>query len=581
MTKFLQSMAIALLLAACGNGGNEREAQQAKSATEDATAALLAIADDYQALELGYNPLIAYFTGLPTDDHASLPDISPPGIADYVAGQEALLARLDGMDADFSLGTPEWVLFGALREELAASLGERVCRRELWSVNHMGGFYSSLSRIAERQPVTSDAERQATLVRWANIAVYVDRDIANLRAGVAEGYLSPRRAVDRVIRQVSALIDLSPENSPLYAPGRRAGDEAFAAALADVVEGETLPALIRYRDFLRDEYRDAARMDRAVSANPDGVACYEALYRGYTTLSRTAGEIHAIGRAAVEANTRTVRALGMEHYGTDDFTEIIRLVNEDPANQLTGIDHYQQIAEAVVARARVATANVFPAMPTAEMVVEAYPEHLLGTGVSASYQRAVAGEPAKYRFDPTTWEDGTISGVERTAVHEGYPGHHMQIALSQDREQLHDVETLLGNSAYTEGWARYSEALAEELGIYSSHHALIDRRAWPARGMVADTGMHVLGWDDARVKAYLMQSGRAESWAENMMDRMSVIPAQLTAYDSGGLKIFEMRARMEAEQGEAFDLAQFHQRFLENGIIPIGMAEAYIEAGLE
>ena len=174
-----------------------------------------------------------------------------------------------------------------------------------------------------------------------------------------------------------------------------------------------------------------------------------------------------------------------------------------------------------------------------------------------------------------------VGSGEIVTVHEGYPGHHMQIALVQDIKPFHPVESLFDNSAYAEGWARYAESLAEEADIYQSKSAKILRRTWPARGMVADTAMHLLGWSNQAVAKILSDSGKSFSKAPDvMMDRMAAMPAQLTAYDSGALEIFALRKEVETAQGEQFDIKQFHALILKNGNVPMAVLREQVKKSL-
>jgi uncharacterized protein (DUF885 family) len=138
---------------------------------------------------------------------------------------------------------------------------------------------------------------------------------------------------------------------------------------------------------------------------------------------------------------------------------------------------------------------------------------------------------------------------------------------------------LLFNSAYAEGWARYSEALAEEAGVYRTDYALMTRRLWPARGMVVDPGIHVKGWTREQAIAFVRESGRfGGEEADDLVDRIAAIPGQLTAYDTGGLEIRALRAQAEQTLGHCFSLPEFHARVLETGIVPLGALRQNVEA---
>jgi uncharacterized protein (DUF885 family) len=208
-----------------------------------------------------------------------------------------------------------------------------------------------------------------------------------------------------------------------------------------------------------------------------------------------------------------------------------------------------------------------------------FPEHEEGTGRSAHYRRGTEERPAEYRIPLHDPEGQSRGNAEATAFHETWPGHHLQIAISQTAGSLHPVTKLIGFSGPIEGWARYSEALAEEMGLYETKTGPILRRAWPATGMVVDPGIHLFGWTREQAMDFMNETGRfPESIADDMVDRIAIIPGQLTSYDSGGLEIFALRRQAEEALGEEFDIREFHDRVLENGSIPLGALREHIEA---
>ncbi len=544
----------------------------------DAQDAIIALADEYLAGRLAMRPEIAYYLDLPLERHDGLTDISPAGLAKWQAFEDRLLAGLGGIDAAALAGTSHWILHGQLQEILESSIQLRVCRRELWSVNHMGGMQGGITRLAKRQPVATAAERQQALLRWARVGAMIRQDIANLKQGIKQGYSTPKSAVRRVIAQVEGLVAVASDESPLFDPARRADDDAFAEAFGAVIEGEVLPALAAYAAYLKNEYLAAARQELGLIHNPGGRDCYMAAYRNYTTLARTPEEVHALGLEAVNRYKQDVIEIGARRYGTRDFDEILVRTKADPANQFSAPEEIVAIYEATVARAEAGVVPAFAHMPAQRVVVRPYPDYLQGTGMSARYERGQGEEPSIFRFDPATWDQNSRGSAEITAVHEAYPGHHLQIALAGELAVLHDTGRMAFNSAFVEGWARYAEALTEELGLYDSETALIERRAWPARGMVVDTGLHMLGWSNEQALAFLRESGRFKDEAgPRMLDRMAVIPAQLTSYDSGALEIFALRRMAEAALGDDFSLATFHGKLLEHGVTPMWMLRRHIE----
>ena len=560
------SLPLALLAAACGGEPPEPEAIDAPNPA----AIVNAIADDYYAHVLGTSPEIAYFAGIELERHDGLSDNSLEALAANNAVIDGLLARLGEIDADDLVGDPAWITHALLLEKLEGSAGLRVCRTELWNVNQMGGWHSGYTQVARLQPVGSPEAREQSLARWSKFAAFVDQEIANLAAGLEQGYSAPKTVVQRVIDQVDGLVGISVEDSPFYSPAARDGDEAFASATRELVEQDILPALQRYRDYLAGTYLERARTELTVTANPDGRACYDASLRAYTTLKRSGEDVFALGKQTVEANKAAVIELGKKAYELSSFEEIMQRAKTDPADRFATRDELLEFSREMVKRAEVEMPNWVGTMPEQPVEVVPFEEHEEGTGRSAHYRPGTDERPGEYRIPLHKPQDQSRGNAEATAFHETWPGHHLQVAFGKAIEGLHPVSEIIWFSGPGEGWARYSEALAEEMGLYVTTTGPIKRRAWPARGMVVDPGIHLFGWTREEAIDFMMESGRfPDSMGDEMVDRIAILPGQLTAYDSGGLEILALRREAEKALGNDFDIREFHDRILENGTIPL------------
>ncbi len=584
---------LALLLQACGDDSRAPETPTAAPSGESATAqsvslpdatldlavAVNDLADRYYEFALRTTPEVAYFSGVEPPRHDGLQDISPEARQARAKEIDALLAKLEEIPADDLAGRSEWITHAYLLQELSSEVALRVCRNELWNVNQMGGWHTGYAQIAELQPVGSAEARQQSLARWVRLPGYVDQEIANLEQGLELGYSAPKPVVQRVIEQVDGLLSLDIEQSPFYSPAVRDPDPDFSVATRELVAGGIYPALQRYRDFLQDGYLPRARDELSVTANPDGLACYEASLRSYTTLDRTGEEVYELGQATVAANTAAVIELGRAAYGLDDFGAILERAKNDPSDHFTDADQVLQFARDAVQRAESAMPRWVGRMPEQTVAVVPFEEHQEGKGMSAHYRPGNPARPAEYRIPLYRPEEQTRGNGEAVAFHETWPGHHLQVAFAQSVEGVHPVMQIIWFSGPGEGWARYAEALAEEMGLYTTTTGPITRRAWPARGMVVDPGIHLFGWTREQAIEYMMVSGRfPESMGDEMVDRIAILPGQLTAYDSGGLEILALRREAAARLGDAFDLREFHDRVLENGTIPLPQLRAHVEA---
>ncbi len=573
----------ALTLAAVASCGRKEPPPPAP----DYSAQLNAIADEYLTAALGYTPFSSVFAGLGDvvkEDHAAMEDNSPEGLARLQRAEDELAVRLATIDSAALTTRADWVLYETLKESFEAAKDARVCRANLWAVNHMGGWQNSFPQIADAQPVGTPVERAMALARWRQLPRYLEQEKENLNAGLAAGYSAPKRVVARVIAQIDSIIAAPPESSPFVSFAAKAeGDEVFDAAVEKLAKDEIAPAVAAFRDYLRDEYMPKARDDLSISAVPNGVQCYEALLRTYHTAAIGGKATFERGEKTVAANKADVIQRGEAMFGETEFGAILQRTKDVQANRFKSEQELIDFTRALAPVAREKTAPFFSKLPEQEMVVEPFPDFLKGTGQSSRYEPKPASEgAATYRINTDDWATQTKGEAEIVLVHEGWPGHHMQIATAYAVEGLHPITRLLGSTAYIEGWARYAEALAEEAGLYESGFGAISRRAWPARGMVMDPGLHLYGWTNEQVKAFAIESGRFdETSAEVLLDRLAVIPGQLTAYDTGGLEIATLRAEAVKRLGARFDVHAFHDRVLENGAVPLGALQKHVRDWIE
>jgi uncharacterized protein (DUF885 family) len=537
------------------------------------------LADRFVSEQLAYDPTIAYQSGLETKVHDRFPDRTPKALNAYDQAERADLAALRAIDPA-KLPLQARATYANLREQLESDLQMRVCKAELWNVNHFSGWQSNFADVADAQPVATADDRAQALKRWSSLPRYIDVEIANLKQGLAEGYSAPKSVVRRMIAQMDGLAKAAPEDSPFYSPATRTQDPAFKAQFRQVVAAGIDPALIRYRDFLQTEYLPKAREGVAISDLPNGPACYQAFLRAFTTLQRTPQQVFDLGRQTVAANLTDIQAFGQRDFQTADVATLLARIKADPAEHFQSKDELLAFSGDFLAQAKAKTAEKLIAqMPAQDAVVEPERPFEDQAGVSSHYDpQPDTHKPATFRIELGDWATETRGEAEITAAHEVWPGHHLQISLARDLQPPTRFAKIAGNSAYIEGWARYAEAMAEEAGIYHDRGALILRRIWPARGMVVDPGLHAFHWTRQQAIDYLVATGRfnAKS-ADDAVDRIAVIPGQLTAYDSGGLEIRALRQEAREKLGTRFDLKAFNRTVLEEGVVPLSELKAHVE----
>ncbi len=563
-----------LLFAAPASAGRSGQA-----AGDDPAARVTRLADEYVREYIARNPEAATFEGLPDAPDDKLSDNSLESLKAWQAKEDGWLDRLAAIDGAALWGRPEWLTYGFLREALEGSKGLRVARLELWPVNQMSGWQAGLAQLAGVQPVGTPIRRERALARWRQVPRYLDTEINNLREGLRLGYSTPKPNVELTVAQLDDLLEAPVGDSPFFLPAKRDGDAGFRAEWERLLTEAITPAVRRYRDYLKNEYLPKARISIAVSALPNGAEAYRALFRSFATLDRPAEETCRLGEQAVARYEAEAVEIGRKLYGTPDLKAVIEKTAGDPRNRFKTRDELLEFSKEAVDRARRAMPAWVGFMPKAEVLVEPIPAYLEKTASSGYQSGALDGSrPGVYLINLYRPEDQTRANAELTAFHETYPGHHFQLSVSAELPRPHLITRLVASGGYIEGWARYSEALAEEMGLYSTDVARINRRLWPAHGMVVDPGLHVLGWTKERAVAYILSTGRfSPHEAGSLVDRIIAWPAQLTTYDTGGLEFFDLRAKAEKALGPKFDIRAFHSEILRYGAVTLPMLREIVD----
>ncbi|WP_051275846.1 DUF885 family protein [Marmoricola sp. URHB0036] len=406
------------------------------------------------------------------------------------------------------------------------------------------------------------------------------------REGVAARRFPAAFAVRDTIAQLDAILSSPVADDPLLnttPPPTGMDVDGWKAGLREAIESDVRPGMAEYRDVLRDLVLPQGRSDEqcGLSWLPDGEEAYAATLRLYTTTTKTAQEIHDIGLAQIAKLADEYRSLGPEVVGTDDLGEIFEAMRTDPKLHFENGEQLVEASEVAMARAWAAMPEWFEVLPQAPCAVQS-----TMTGAKAFYFPPASDGSRGGTFfvniaDPTAW--GTFE-LEAMAFHEGIPGHHLQIAIASELEDVPEFRKHIHNSAYAEGWGLYTERLSDEMGLYSSsvdRMGMFSADSMRACRLVVDTGLHALGWSRERAVEYMVaNSPLAEGVVRPEVDRYIVSPGQATSYMVGRLEIQRMRAEAEQRQGDAFQVKRFHSAVLDSGSLPLGVLDDVVRAKL-
>jgi uncharacterized protein (DUF885 family) len=566
----LAAVCMCMLAAACGGTAPQPGPPPAESAAKRVTA----LADAYVKEYLEAFPQQALAIGAP-DVHADrLGDHSLPALKRWQDREDQLLADLKLIDLASLDGRAESITYKFLQNLLESAQGFRVCRNELWNVSPTyTGWQADLPVVAGMQATATAEDQKHAVARFSQLPKYLDDEIANLREGMRLKYSAPKHNVQTVIGQMDELLKAKVAESP-FVQMAKADAPAFRKQLEDLETSQIRPAIARYRDFLQKEYLASARDAIGVDANPDGAACYTAAVKYHATVSMTPKEIHDLGLAQMEKIQAEMRQIGQRSFNTSDPIALLKLVRSDPKYRFKSRDELIKYAESAVERARQALPKAFGRIPKAPVIVEPYPAYLEKSAPGGqSVPPSADGKPGKYLINAYKANEQSRAGLESTAFHETYPGHHLQGAVALERKELHPVSRYFFLSGFGEGWALYSERLADEMGLFSSdvdRLGLLANEGLRAARLVVDSGMHALGWTRQQAIDYVLaHTTESPSHAAAEVDRYIAVPAQATAYMIGNLEIRKLRTEAEQALGPKFDIREFHDLVLADGTLPL------------
>ncbi len=545
------------------------------------------------AWHLERHPLEATRLGVHDYDDR-LVEVSAEAIAAEGRALRAFLVDARAIDPA-TLSERDQLTLRIFEAELLAKVGGETCHLETWLLSSANNPVAHWNYLPELQPVTTPEEGRLYVARVRAIPAAIRAQSALLADGLVAHRVttkeSARRVREMLDRQLAQPLAQWPLMSPITAshPGWTPEQErAFAEELTAAVQAMP-PALAELARFIDGTLMDWARTDAesGVVNLPQGRACYRSQIRLYTSLSKSAEEIHKTGLAEVERINQEMRALGKELFGTDELAEILRRLRGDPSLYFDSGEAVFAAAQAGLAAARAKIPDYFGILPKAECVVREIPDYEAPYTHIAYYRHPVpdGSKPGEYFVNTYRPETRPRFEARVLAIHESIPGHHLQLAIAQELLEVPAFRKHAEQNAFVEGWALYTEHLGEEMGLYESD---LDRMgklsfaAWRASRLVVDTGIHAFGWSREEGERFLLEhTALAANNITNEVDRYINWPGQALGYKLGELEILRLRSAAEASFGERFDLKVFHDLILGGGPMPLPILEERLWRGLE
>lgn len=544
--------------------------------------ALRRIADEYWEAQMEASPVYATFVG----DHRyddRMDDLSEAAEDAYLARITALADQATAIDPA-ALSAGGRVTRGLLRAEVdtvATRVGLRLA--ELASDQNTGA-HADLLQIAP-QTRAADADSASQLVtRYRQAGRFLDQAAERYRAGLGRGRTPAAICVERSLNQVDGYLASPLDQDPfvhLPPPQDPEGwdETAWRGELRLVTETVIRPAFARYRAVLADELAPVARDDEhpGLCHLEGGDEVYAALVRLHTTTDLSPQELHDIGMEELTERLPAEYAeIGGRAFGLTDVGAVFERLRSDPLLRYATGEEIMADAAAALERAKAAMGDWFGRLPVADCAIEPVPDYL-AADAPAAYYFPPAGDgsrPGTYYVNTHNPAGKSCTEAESIGYHEAIPGHHLQLAIAAELTDLPAFQRFgFGNTAYVEGWALYTERLADEMGLYGGdldRIGMLTADAWRAGRLVVDTGLHALGWSRRRAIAFLCEHTPLDEGEVTVeIDRYIGMPGQALAYKTGQREIFRLRAHAQDRLGDRFDIAGFHDAVLAHGAVTL------------
>ena len=559
-----------------------------KSATE----LFLDLLDDHWEYTLQENPLFATGQG----DHRfndSLPETGLDAMeAAYVSNKE-FLERLSTISRDL-VSREHQVNYDIFRIQLENAIQNYERNGYLLPLNGWWDYHASFADLANRVPLNNLKDYENYLSRLRAFPEYNAGYIERLNRGAEIGFVRPKRVFDDYLESIKALIPESAEESLLFdpfenIPSQIDGEvrESLKEEASVVIRNSVLVEFQKLHDFLAEEYLPATSKTIGITNVPGGEAYYDYLVKYYTTMDITAEEIHQTGLDEVaRIRAEMMEIVKSEGFG-DDFDAFTEYLRTDERFYAETPDELMKETALVLKKMDGKLPELFKTLPRLPYGIIEVPDYLAPRTATAYYSRGAADGTRAGNYAVNTYNLPARPLYEVTALslHEAVPGHHLQIALQQELENLPKFRTTAGFTAYSEGWALYSERLGLEVGFYEDPYQNFGRLSyemWRALRLVVDTGMHAKGWSREQAVEY-MASNSALSLhnIRSEVNRYIFWPGQALAYKMGEIKIRELREMAESNLGGNFDLREFHDVVLLSGAVPLSVLEQNVMNWME
>ncbi|MEP1142997.1 MAG: DUF885 domain-containing protein [Henriciella sp.] len=517
-------------------------------------------------------------------------DVTPQYLEARAEKATAMLSALDALkDAQ---RTPEAAI---LRHLLQAHIDTHAYDTARIPFVGDWGFFAEPPFTAMRTRANTRAKAEAWIARLDDLPRYFDDQIANMQRGIDTNWTQNADPLSTSIAQIKAQIHADPTDSTLFVPfdsldssDLSAEDISALKAQGRVAVAAALEAYKALLTFMQEDYAAAARPGAGIAGLHGGQAAYAMRVSFHTAgAGYSPEEIHQLGQSEVARIRADMDDVVADVAFDGTFAEFIEFLRTDPQFYAETPEELLEKASEMSKRLDAILPRYFRTLPRLPYGVEAVPAAIAPGYTTGRYSGGDAdkGIAGTYLVNTYALDQRPLYELPALSAHEAVPGHHLQIALAQELEDMPEFRRSYYATAFGEGWGLYAEKLAGEAGFYRTPYerfGQLSYEMWRACRLVADTGLHHYGWSRAEAETcFIENTALAPLNIETEVTRYIGWPGQATAYKVGELKILELRARAKAAMGEDFDIREFHDILLGAGAMPLDALERRIDDWIE
>ena len=501
----------------------------------------------------------------------------------------ATLSKLTKIDRA-ALSPSDRLNYDLFKKDYENDIEDFQYRWYLLPLNQLGGVHT-VNQLAETLRFDTLKDYEDWLARLKALPVRVDQTISLMRIGMKERIILPKIVVQRVPAQIDHQIVSDPKASPLYKPFTKfsssiaESDQVRLAKAAQVtIADNVVPAYRKLKEFVVNDYLPAAWNQVGIWQLPNGAAMYASATRHNTTTDLTPREIHEIGLKEVKRIRAEMQAVIDKLGFRGSLTEFTKFLHGDEKFYFKTERELLEAYRALSRRIDPSLVKVFRTLPRMPYGIEPLSANIAPDSPAGLYRGPAADGSRAGTFSVNTFKPEIRPKYEMMALslHEGVPGHHLQIALAMEQQGIPNFRRYGGYTAFIEGWGLYAESLGDEMGLYDDPYSKFGQlmyEIWRASRLVVDTGMHYLRWDRQRAIDFMVaNTAKQELEVTAEIDRYIVWPGQALAYKIGQLKITELRAKAKQALGDEFDVRDFHDELLKDGALPLDRLEVKMNA---